>query len=78
MNGEKIGSDIEVNNSNLVGTINISEFNFPNYSIVELRLEDIYIGDNRINKNYSWSYRVSYYTEPEPTPSNPDETDKGE
>ena len=78
LNGEKIGSDIEVNNSNLVGTINISEFNFPNNSIVELRLEDIYIGDNRINKNYSWSYRVSYYTEPEPTPSNPDETDKGE
>jgi len=81
VNGVKQNKEISINGNNLVGSINISDVSFTNNALVELRLEDIYVGEwidddtyiggMLINKISSWSYKVTNIVTPEP--DNPDQ-----
>lgn len=82
INGEKQATELSINNSNLQGSINISNISFVNNSVVELRLEDIvigqsidedtYIGGIKINKASSWSYKITNIIDPKPEEPKPD------
>ena len=81
INGERQNKELAINSNNLNGDFNISGISFPNNALIELRLEDIFVGywfDDetyinglKINKNYSWSYRTANIVDPEPEPENP-------
>lgn len=90
VNGEKQNIELPINNSNLTGSINISNLILPNNSIITLQLEGVTVSGVRTNKNISWSYKIEKNTsvpdptpepdpepEPEPEPS-PEETPKEE
>ena len=83
INGEKQSNELSINNTNLQGSLNISDIKFLNNSVVELRLEDIvigqsidddaYIGGININKNSSWSYKITNIIDP--VPEEPEENE---
>lgn len=83
INGVRQDKELPINSSNLSGSFNISDIVFTNNSLVELRLEDIYVGEwvdddtyvggIPINKTSSWSYKVTNIVTPKPEePDTPD------
>lgn len=82
VDGEKQNIELPINNSNLTGSINISNLILPNNSIITLQLENIVVSGVKLNKNISWSYKIEKNTSiPDPTPEpdpNPEETPKEE
>lgn len=84
IDGEKQQNDLYINGNNLSGSFDISKIVFTNNSLVELRLEDIYVGERiaddtyiggiPINKVFSWSYKVTNIVTPKPEqPDTPEE-----
>jgi len=77
INGEKQERELSINSSNLTGELSIVGLIFPSNSLVELRLEDVYVGGIKYNKSVSWSYKTPIIVDPEPTPD-PEQPDNPE